>query len=118
MARPSFDTPSIEGNDLPPDLNRWFSHVADQINATLGGIVADRTENIGGAGAGPISVAVPGFTAGTIVTANIQSSSNAVTIQKVTATSTGFDILFSCDPGASAIVNYIAFISNWVAQGA
>lgn len=118
MARPSFDTPQTENNDLPPDLNRWFSHIADQLNFTLGRIVADRTANIGGSGAGPISVAVPGFSAETVVTASIQASSNPVSIQKATATATGFDILFSGDPGVNCTVNYIAFISPWVAQGA
>lgn len=73
-------------------------------------IKANRTANIGGAGAGPISVAVAGMTAASIITANIQASSNVVSVSKVTATSTGFDILFSADPGATATVNYITFI--------
>jgi hypothetical protein len=74
-------------------------------------IKATRTANIGGGGAGPISVAVSGLTAASIVTASIQASSNAVTIQKVTATSSGFDILFSGDPGATCTINYVAFVA-------
>ena len=73
-------------------------------------IKADRTANIGGAGAGPISVVVAGLTAASIVTASIQASSNPVEVQKVTATGTGFDILFSGDPGATCTVNYVAFV--------
>lgn len=73
-------------------------------------IKAARTANIGGAGAGPISVAVAGLTAASIVTASIQASSNAAAVQKVTATSSGFDILFSADPGATCTVNYVAFV--------
>lgn len=73
-------------------------------------VVANRTANIGGGGAGPISVVVAGLTAASIVTASIQASSNPVEIQKVTATATGFDILFSGDPGATCTVNYIAYI--------
>ncbi len=116
--RLNIDTPQIQGNELPPDLNRWFSNIVDQINSMFGNVISERTDNIGGAGAGPISVVVAGLTAESIVTASIQSSTNAVEIQKVTATSTGFDILFSGDPGASCFVNYIAFISPWEAQGA
>lgn len=74
-------------------------------------IKAARTANIGGAGAGPISVAVSGLTASSVVTASIQASSNAVEVQKVTATVTGFDILFSGDPGATCTVNYVAFVA-------
>jgi hypothetical protein len=73
-------------------------------------IKANRTANIGGGGAGPIAVAVAGLTAASIVTASIQTSSNPVDIQEVTATSTGFSILFSGDPGATCTVNYVAFV--------
>lgn len=74
-------------------------------------IKAARTANIGGAGAGPISVAVTGLTAASVVTASIQASSNTVSVSKVTATSSGFDILFSADPGATCTVNYVAFVA-------
>lgn len=73
-------------------------------------IKANRTANIGGGGAGPISVVVAGVTAASIITGSIQASSNPVDIQKITATSTGFDILFSGDPGATCTVNYVAFV--------
>lgn len=73
-------------------------------------IKAARTANIGGGGAGPISVVVAGVTAASIFTANINSSTNPVAIQKVTATSTGFNILFSGDPGATCLVDYHAFV--------
>ncbi len=116
--RLNMDTPQIHGNQLPPDLNRWFTTLIDQLNTNFGNIIADLTIDIGNAGAGPISVAVPGLTADSIVTATIQSSTNSVSVNKVIATSTGFDILFSGDPGLNCIVNYIAFITNWQAQGA
>lgn len=73
-------------------------------------IKADRTANIGGGGAGPISVVVAGVTAASIITGSIQASSNPVDVQKITATATGFDILFSADPGATCTVNYVAFV--------
>lgn len=74
-------------------------------------IKAARTANIGGAGAGPISVTVSGLTSSSIVTGSIQASTNPVVIQKMTATATGFDVLFSADPGATCTVNYIAFVA-------
>lgn len=73
-------------------------------------IKANRTANIGGGGAGPISVVVAGVTAASIITGSIQASSNPVNVQKITATATGFDILFSGDPGATCTVNYVAFV--------
>ncbi len=73
-------------------------------------IKADRTANIGGSGAGPLSVVVAGVTAASIITGSIQASSNPVEVQKITATATGFDILFSGDPGATCTVNYVAFV--------
>lgn len=118
MARPNFDTPQIQDNELPFELNRWFTHITDQLNELVNKLVFDRTANIGGAGAGPISVLVPGFTPETIVTGVINTSSNTVTIAKMTATTTGFDILFSGDPGAVCLVNYQASITPWMALGA
>lgn len=73
-------------------------------------IKAARTADIGGGGAGPLSVVVAGMTAASIIVGDIQSSSNPVTIQKITATGTGFDILFSGDPGASCFVNYVTLL--------
>ena len=74
-------------------------------------IKAARTADIGGGGAGPISVVVAGLTAASIVVASIQTSSNIVAVAKVTATATGFDILFDGDPGAACTVNYVAFVA-------
>ena len=73
-------------------------------------IKAATTASIGGAGAGPISVVVAGLTASSVIVAGIKSSSNVVEVSKCIATATGFDITFSADPGASCIVNYVAFI--------
>lgn len=74
-------------------------------------IKAATTANIGGAGAGPISVAVAGLTAASVVVATVEASSNAVSVVACTATGTGFNITFSADPGASCLVNYVAFIA-------
>lgn len=74
-------------------------------------IKAATTADIGGGGAGPISVVVAGATAASVVVATVESSSNPVSVIACTATATGFDITFSADPGAACLVNYILFIA-------
>jgi hypothetical protein len=69
------------------------------------------TGNIGGAGAGPITVTVAGMTAASPVVATLASSSNAVSVLVAVAGSGGFNVTFSGDPGASAILNYVAYIA-------
>lgn len=115
--RISIDTPNIYGNELSPDLNRWFTNIVDQINSAFSNIISDRTANLTGSGAGPYSVDVVGMTAASIITATIQTSTNPVSIVSVTAKDGGFDITFSADPGAVCTVNYMTYISNWAAQG-
>ncbi len=74
-------------------------------------IVAATTADIGGGGAGPISVVVAGLTAASVVVATIESSTNVAAVAKCTATATGFDITFTADPGAACLVNFVAFIA-------
>ena len=74
-------------------------------------VKAGTTADIGGAGAGPISVAVTGLTAASPVVATIASSSNTVAVAKCIGTVTGFDITFTGDPGAACVVNYVAYIT-------
>lgn len=73
-------------------------------------IIADSTADIGGGGAGPISVVVANLTAASKIVATIASSTNAVAVAKCIATATGFDITFTADPGAACVVNYVAFV--------
>lgn len=74
-------------------------------------IIAATTGNIGGAGAGPITVPVAALTAASVVVATLVSSSNAVQVQTCIAGAGSFDVTFSGDPGASAILNYVAFVA-------
>ena len=74
-------------------------------------IKAATTANIGGAGAGPITVAVTGMTASSVVVATIATSSNPVSVVKAVAGSAGFNVTFSGDPGATCTLNYVAFIA-------
>ena len=73
-------------------------------------IISNSTADIGGGGAGPLSVVVAGLTASSKIVATIASSSNVVAVAKCIATATGFDITFTADPGAACVVNYVAFV--------
>lgn len=74
-------------------------------------IIAATSGNIGGAGAGPLNVVVAGLTAASVVVATIESSSNPASVIACTAGTGSFDITLSADPGATCLVNYIAFIA-------
>ena len=87
--------------------NSGIAASAVQLSAN---IKAATTADIGGLGAGPLSVVVGTLTAASVVVATVESSSNPVSVIACTATATGFDITFSADPGASCLVNYIAFV--------
>ncbi len=116
--RLNIDTPQIQGNELPPELNKWFANIVDQINYMFGNIIAT-TVDVGNQGAGPISVIVPGMSASSLLIEPwYRSSTILVTILSATQTATGFDILFSGDPGLHAYVDYVAFLLPWEAQGA
>lgn len=74
-------------------------------------IKAATTGNIGGAGAGPITVTVAGLTTASVVVATIATSSNIVSVSKAVAGTGNFDVLFSGDPGATCTLNYVAFLA-------
>lgn len=75
-------------------------------------IKAVRSADIGGGGAGPITITQAGVVATSVIVANIVSSSNTVSIAKVTPGTGNFTVLFSGDPGAACILNYIVFIAQ------
>lgn len=116
--RLNIDTPQIQDNELPTEINKWMANIVDQLNYNLNNIIANSTANIGGAGAGPLTINVRGLTVDSVVLATIKSSTNPVSVQKVTAGTNSFDVLLSGDPGASCVLNYIVFIAPWIAQGA
>ena len=74
-------------------------------------IKSGTTADIGGAGAGPLTITVAGLTSASVVVATVESSSNAVSVLKATAGTGNFDLTLSGDPGAALLVNYIAFIA-------
>jgi len=110
------DTAILEQTNFGDDMKRWLSNLVDVINATnqiltniIGTLITSAGINVGGSGAGPISVTVVGLTASGYVSVQLVSSSNPVSILTVTPTTNAFDITFSADPGASAIIIYTAF---------
>ena len=103
---------------LESDVWMWITNLPDIINGaftqmenSINNMIASQSVDIGGAGAGPLAVSVLGLTADSIVEAVLISSSNAVSVVSVLPIIDGFNITFSGDPGASAIVGYTAFIA-------
>lgn len=114
---PRVDTPPISYEQFTATFEQWLTNLVDilnisltQIEAFIQNIITAQTANIGGGGAGPIDVAVVGLTADSIVTANIVSSSNAVSILTILPGIDKFSVTFSANPGASAILSYTAYI--------
>lgn len=107
------DAPDVEQTEFGPDMKRWLANSVDIINTWLqafADLIQVAGVNVGGGGAGPISVPVVGLTADGYVNARLISTTNAgVTIGDVTPGLNGFTITFSADPGASAIIVYEAF---------
>jgi hypothetical protein len=110
------DTPDVDQTQFGSDMKRWLSNIVDIINANFttianvfSSLITTQSINIGGSGAGPISVTVTGLTSSGFVTATLISSSNPVTILSIAPTTNAFNITFSGDPGASAIIVYQAF---------
>jgi len=107
------DAPDVEQTQFGPDMKRWLANTVDIINAWLqafADLIEAKGVDIGGGGAGPISVPVIGLTADGFVNARIISTTNSgVTISDVTPGLNAFSITFSADPGASAIIVYQAF---------
>jgi hypothetical protein len=101
------------------NATQWLTTLVDIINASFmtlneafAKLLAVGQKDIGGGGAGPITVAVTGLMASNYVSVTLVSSTNAVTISTVVPGAGSFDITFSGDPGASAIIVYQAFVSQ------
>lgn len=113
------DPPIIEQTQFGDDMNRWITNIVDIINANfttvsnaLASLIAVGQIDVGGSGAGPITVTVAGLNSSNFVNVTLISSSNSVSVALVTAITNGFNITFSADPGASAVIAYQAFTSQ------
>jgi hypothetical protein len=114
------DSPILEQTEFGPDMKNWLSNSVDILNSaitTLGNInnsiLIINTANVGGGGAGPITVPLLGLTPSGFVEARIISTTNpGITIVSIVPQLNQFTITFSADPGASAIISYIGFSQN------
>lgn len=105
------DTPDVDQTQFGPDMKRWLANMVDVVNSnftTLNEALAITSKDIGGGGAGPIVVTVPGLIPSGTVTVNLLSSSNVVSIVSVVVGTNQFTVTFNADPGASAIIQYTA----------
>lgn len=112
------DTP-VGTENLNEEFVRWISNIVSVYNETMviiqnafNNMITSLGIDVGGGGAGPITVSVVGLTANGFVQAVLISSSNPVTISSVVPGLNGFDITFSGDPGASAIIKYTAYTAK------
>jgi hypothetical protein len=106
------DAIDVEQTQFGPDMKRWLTNMVDIANEqflAFDNLIANLGVDVGGGGAGPISVPVIGLTANDFVNVRLISTSNAgVTVLTVTPGLNAFDITFSADPGGSAIIVYQA----------
>lgn len=106
------DSVDVEQTQFGPDMKRWLTNAVDIINnqfLAFDDLIENKGVNIGGGGVGPINVPVVGLTANDFVNVRIISTSNSgITVSTVTPGLNAFDITFSADPGASAIIVYQA----------
>lgn len=115
---PRLDPPPVEyENDLSDEMGIWLSDVSDAINSAfqtletnLNPILSPILIDVGGHGAGPIDVTVTGMSINSLVIYTLVSSTNPVTITSLAPSTNKFTVTFSGDPGASAIISYIAFV--------
>lgn len=113
------DTPMLEQTNFGPDMKRWLADLADFINTNFAilnqavtQLLAVGQVDVGGGGAGPLTVPVTDLLSTNFVNVTLISSSNPVTIITVTPGNGSFDVTFSADPGASAIIVYQAFTAQ------
>lgn len=113
------DTPIEEQTQFGPDMKRWLTTTTDIINTNftilnqaITQLLAVGQTDVGGGGAGPLTVAVTGLYSTNFVNVTLISSTNPVTIINVTPQNGDFTITFSADPGAHAIIVYQAFTAQ------
>lgn len=116
------DSPDVEQTGFDSNMKRWLANLVDVLNANFlimnsvtnafNNLIATGGINAGGGFPAPFNVPVVGLTPSGFVTATLISSTLPSTIASVTALTNSFNITFSTDPGASAILVYQAFIKK------
>ena len=120
------DSPILEQTQFGDDMKNWLTNFVDIFNSEINSLekvvqtinnlfnymIAVGTINLGGSGTTPPPVTVLGLTSNGFVVANLLSSTNPTTIVSVIPGANQFTVTFSADPGASAIISYVAFRKN------
>jgi len=118
----TIDPPDVDQTQFGSDMKRWLANLVDVINSNflISNLAIQYFENlitaqgVNAAGAWPLPFTVPviGLTSTGFVTAKLISSSLPTEISSIVPSNNSFDINFSLNPGASAIIVYQAFISK------
>lgn len=74
-------------------------------------IKAQTTGNIGGAGAGPLTVSQAACTSSSVILCSVKSSSNPCYVITIVPGTGSFTITTNTDPGASLILDYVLFVA-------
>ena len=113
------DAPLLGETNFGDNMQMWITNIVDIINSSFdtlnqafANLITAQSVDIGGGGAGPITVSVPGLTPSGFIYANLLSSTVPVSITNVTPITNGFTITFSADPTVSAIIMYQAYTAQ------
>lgn len=74
-------------------------------------IKAQTTANIGGAGAGPLTVTQAACTSSSVILCSVKSSSNPCYVITIVPGTGSFTVTTNTDPGASLILDYVLFVA-------
>lgn len=74
-------------------------------------IKAVTTGNIGGAGAGPLTISQAACTSSSVIVCSVKSSSNPSYVITIVPGSGSFTVTMNTDPGASLILDYVLFVA-------
>lgn len=81
---------------------------AVQLNTNIKAVT---TSNIGGSGAGPLTISQAACTSSSVIVCSVKSSSNPCYVITIVPGSGSFTVTTNTDPGASLILDYILFVA-------
>ena len=99
----SIDVPPIQFEQFSSAFESWVTQLVDELNELPVRYIG-KVDNAGGSAT--VVISLKGVLETDIVFAQIESSTNAVNVQKVTPTLNTITILLSGDPGASTVLSY------------
>jgi len=81
---------------------------AVQLNTNIKAVT---TSNLGGSGAGPLTVSQAACTSSSVILCSVKSSSNPCYVITIVPGSGSFTVTTNTDPGASLILDYVLFVA-------